>query len=77
MAFTTELLFLAVQNHLKILEVPINLNSRKYGSSKVSLFLVLRTILTCTLIYYLKKIRVDISQSFLKRITDKIYQKLE
>jgi len=54
----TEILFKAALNNLKIKEIPITVNPRKYGTSYVQLVKIFSSILSCILIYGLKKFRI-------------------
>ena len=66
MAFTTELLLKAMEEGKKILEVPIALSSRRFGSSYVRLFKVTTAIISLVIIYSIK--RFKITRILLKRI---------
>jgi len=50
----TEILFKIAHAKLRIVEVPINLNPRTYGTSYVNLIKVMTSILSCIFIYGLK-----------------------
>lgn len=58
MAFSTEVLFKIAYHDLKILERPISLDSRMYGTSYVKLIKILLSISSCILYYFLKKFRL-------------------
>jgi len=58
MGFTTELLFESAYNGLKIVEIPITLNSRKFGTSYIKLLSLTRFICSCIIIYGLRKFRL-------------------
>jgi len=77
MGFTTELLFKFALSGFKILEIPINLNSRKYGRSYVNLIRLIKSIIVCISIYYLKKNSLDVNRLFLKKWLDLIYKKIK
>ncbi|KKK63278.1 hypothetical protein LCGC14_2995900, partial [marine sediment metagenome] len=49
--FCTETLFEAAYNKLRISEIPINVNIRKYGSSHIEIFKILIAISFCILTY--------------------------
>ena len=66
MAFSTELLLKAMEEKKKILEIPIDLSSRKFGSYYVKLFKIAKSILSCVIFYALK--RFKISRIILKKI---------
>ena len=66
MGFTTEILFEFAYRGLKIVEIPINLNYRKFGESKVKLIAVTRSIMSCIIKYMLRKI--NISERIIKRV---------
>lgn len=53
--FSTELLFTAAFNQLKIVETPVSANPRQYGTSHVNLIRILRSISSCILHYIFKK----------------------
>ena len=55
-AFTTEILLQAALKEYKIKECPITLKNRKYGSSKIILLKLFRSIMECFFYYTLKKI---------------------
>jgi len=59
MGYTTETLFEFAYRGLKIVEIPINLNSRKFGQSKVRLVAVTRSIMLCIIKYMLRKIQIS------------------
>ena len=58
MGFTTELLFESAYNGLKIVEIPITLNSRKFGTSYIKLLSLTRFVCSCVIIYGLRKLRL-------------------
>jgi glycosyltransferase involved in cell wall biosynthesis len=58
--FGTELLFNAAYNNLKIIEVPVSMNSRKYGTSNIILPELIISISICILDYMFKKFKLDI-----------------
>lgn len=66
MGFTTEFLFECAYQNLKIIEIPINLNSRKYGHSYVELVKIVQDIINSMLIYFLKKCNRRFKSSFMK-----------
>jgi len=70
----TETLFKAASNDLKIVEIPISINARKYGQSHVNLIKIVRSILTCIMIYGLKRFRILnlISKLILEEIKNKL-----
>ncbi|MFX0138305.1 MAG: glycosyltransferase family 2 protein [Candidatus Hodarchaeota archaeon] len=57
-AFTTEILLQAALKEYKIKECPITLKNRKYGSSKIILLKLFRSIMECFFYYTLKKINI-------------------
>jgi len=68
-AFTTELLLKASLKKYRIREVPIHLNERKYGTSKIVLKDLLLSLLSCGAYYLLKRINDPHSKKYLiKRI---------
>ena len=66
MGFTTEFLLECAFNNLKILEIPISVNSREHGTSYVNLVRIFKSILNCIAIYYLKRYKLKINTSFVK-----------
>ena len=60
--FGTELLFNAAYSNLKIIEVPVSMNFRKYGASNISLPEILISIFICILDYLFKKFKSDIKK---------------
>lgn len=56
--FCTEILFKSALNNLRIEEVAITVDPRKYGKSYVRLLKILISISSCILVYGLKKIRI-------------------
>lgn len=54
----TETLFKAAYNNLKIVEVPITISSRKFGKSRVNIFRILKTIISCVILYFAIKINL-------------------
>ena len=54
----TETLFKAGLKNLKMVEIPITIDLRKYGSSYVKVSIILKSILSCIIIYSLAKLRV-------------------
>ena len=57
MGFSTELLFEVAYNQLKIVEIPISSNPRRYGTSNVHLVRIIRSISSCILNYILRKMK--------------------
>ena len=77
MGFTTELLFIAAHNNLKIIETPISLNSRKAGTSYVNLFRILKSVSFCIVIYTVKKFNLNVNHFFLTKIISFFYRKIK
>ncbi|MFX1259216.1 MAG: glycosyltransferase family 2 protein, partial [Promethearchaeota archaeon] len=67
MAFSTELLLKTLELQKKIIEVPISLKPRIYGTSYVNLFKILKRILICITIYGLRRFKIS------KKIYDKYF----
>lgn len=65
MVFSTELLLKTLEIQKKIIEVPISLKPRIYGTSYVKLARILIKILTCVTIYGLRKFKT------LRKVLDK------
>jgi len=76
MGFSTEFLLECALKKLKILEVPISLNSREHGTSYVNLVEIFKSILNCIAIYYLKKYKLKIDTSFIKHSINTILKLL-
>jgi len=70
----TETIFKAGHNKLRISEVPININVRQYGNSRVDLFKIFISISTCILIYIVKRFKLN--RFFSNRILAKIKNKI-
>ncbi|TFG12830.1 MAG: glycosyltransferase family 2 protein [Promethearchaeota archaeon] len=71
MGFTTEFLFECAYHNLKIIEIPINLNSRKFGHSSVELVKLVKEIMNILLKYFLKKCNSRFKAYFMKIMTNK------
>ena len=54
----TEMLFKAALNKLKIKEIPITMNPRKYGTSSIQLVKIFLSVFSCIIIYGLKKFKL-------------------
>ena len=59
MCFTTELLFKAAHNNLRIKEIPTFLNSREVGTSYVKIIRILKSVTFCFFFYTIKKSNLD------------------
>ncbi|MBN1217200.1 MAG: glycosyltransferase family 2 protein [Candidatus Lokiarchaeota archaeon] len=55
MGFTTEILFRSSQENLRIYEIPITVNPRMHGVSRVRLIKLIKSILLCVAYYFFKK----------------------
>lgn len=69
--FCTEAQFEAAYNKLRISEIPINVNVRKYGSSHIEIFKILIAISFCILTYLVKRFRLN------RLISDHVLAKLK
>ena len=58
--FGTELLFNAAYSNLKIIEIPVSMNPRKYGTSNINLPEIIISIFMCILDYLFKKFKSDL-----------------
>ena len=76
MGFTTEFLLECALNDLKILEIPISINSREHGTSYVNLVEIFKSILNCIAIYFLKRFKLKINTSFIKNSINTILKLL-
>ena len=56
--FCTETLFEAIYNKLRVCEIPINVNIRKYGKSNIDLVKLLISVSFCILYYSIKRFKV-------------------
>ena len=54
----TETLFEAAYKKLRIAEIPISVNPREYGHSYIKIIELMKSILSCIMIYSLKKFRL-------------------
>ena len=77
MGFSTELLFKAAFNQLKIVVIPITANPRQNGPSRVNLIKILRSVSSCILYYTLRKLEIDLNRFFLKKTIYYFYRKLK
>ena len=77
MGFSTEFLFEACLNKLRIMEIPMTAHPREYGVSYVKIILILKSILSITLHYFFKKYNLNVNKLFIKKWLDKIYLKLK
>lgn len=77
MGFSTELLFKAAFNQLRIVETPVTANPRQYGISNVNLVRILRSVSSCILFYILRKMEIDLNRSFLKKTIFYFYSKIK
>ncbi len=77
MGFSTELLFKAASNHLKIVETKVSANPRQYGISNVNLIKILKSASFCILYYFLRKMEIDLNRFFLKKIIYYFYSKIK
>ncbi|MFX0188127.1 MAG: glycosyltransferase family 2 protein [Candidatus Hodarchaeota archaeon] len=69
--FCTEILFKAAYYNLRIIEIPITVNPRKFGVSYVILLKMVTSIAFCLIIYALKKFKIK--KIIPKRIADMAY----
>ena len=77
MGFSTELLFKAAFNHLKIVETKVSANPRQYGISNVNLIRILKSASFCILYYFIRKMEIDLNRSFLKKAIYYFYSKFK
>ena len=70
MGFTTELLFESAYSGLKIVEIPITVSSRRYGTSYIKLLSLTRFICSCVIIYTLRKFRL---KKFALKVIEKFF----
>ena len=55
MGFTTEILFRSCQSNLRLREIPITVNPRMHGVSRVHLIKLIKSILLCVAYYFFRK----------------------
>ncbi len=77
MGFSTELLFKAAFNQLKIVETPVTANPRQYGTSNVNLIRVFISISSCILYFLLRKLDLDVNHFFLKKTVHYFYSRIK
>ena len=77
MGFSTEILFKAAFNQLKIVETPVTANPRQYGTSDVNLVRILRSVSFCILYYILRKMEIDLNRFFLSKTLLYFYRKIK
>jgi len=77
MGFSTELLFKAAFNQLKIVVIPVTANPRQHGPSRVNLPRILRSVSSCILYYIIRKLEIDLNRSFLQKTIYYFYRKLK
>ncbi len=77
MGFSTELLFEAAFNKYKIVETPVNGNTRQYGKSNVKLIRILISVSSCILNYIIRKFELDVNRFFLKKTIHYFYAKIK
>jgi len=77
MGLTTELLFKAAHNNLKIIEKPISLNSRKAGTTYVKLFRIVISVSLCIIFYTMKKLNLNVKHFSPMKILNYFYRKIK
>ncbi|MFX0035948.1 MAG: glycosyltransferase family 2 protein, partial [Candidatus Hermodarchaeota archaeon] len=75
MGFSTELLFKAAYFKLKVTEIPVSINSRSFGTSYVNLIKITISISSCIMFYILKKLKVNLKSSLIKKFIDFFYKR--
>ena len=76
MGFSTEILFKAAYYKYRIIEIPISINSRSFGTSYVNLIKITKSISSCILFYLLRKLKLYLKNSFLKKIINFFYKRV-
>lgn len=76
MGFSTEALFKAAYYQYRITEIPVSINSKSFGASYVNLIKINKLIGSCVVFYILRKFKVNLKSSFLKKIIDFFYKKI-
>ena len=66
-AFATEIILNAAIHHYRIKEIPIDLHDRQYGKSKIKLHTLLLNLSACTLLSFLKKLKLKFKNEVLLR----------
>ncbi len=70
----TEMLFKAAYNKKRIIEVPITVDLRQYGTSYVRTFKIMKPIIFLIILYFLKKLLSKTLRTFIpKKILDNLY----
>ena len=77
MGFSTEMLFKAAFYKYRIVETPVYVNPRKFGTSYVNLLRITRSIVSCIIFYTLRKFKLNINRLFIKKIIDYFYSKIK
>ncbi|MFX1463497.1 MAG: glycosyltransferase family 2 protein [Promethearchaeota archaeon] len=77
MGFSTEMLFKTAFYKFKILEIPVSVNPRKYGTSYVNLIRITKSISSCIIFYILRKFKLNINRFFLKKFVDYFYRRIK
>ncbi|MFX1328179.1 MAG: hypothetical protein ACFE91_08550, partial [Promethearchaeota archaeon] len=77
MGFSTEMLFKTAFYNYRIIESPISVNPRKFGTSYVNLIRITRSIGSCIIFYTLRKFKLNINRFFLKKIIDFFYKRIK
>jgi glycosyltransferase involved in cell wall biosynthesis len=77
MGFSTELLFKTAFYEYRIVEIPVSVNARKFGSSYVNLIRIVKSIFSCIIYYTLRKFHLDVNRLYLKRIVDYFYSRIK
>ena len=77
LGFSTELLFKAALNQLKIVETPITVNPRQYGTSNINLVRIFGSISSCILYYVLRKLGLNVNRFFLTKTVHYFYSKIK
>ncbi len=74
MGFSTELIFKAAYNQYRIIEIPISVNPRKFGTSYVNLINITKSIASCIFFIALKKFNFDVNKFFSKSWIRRIFR---
>jgi glycosyltransferase involved in cell wall biosynthesis len=77
MGFSTEILFKAAFNQLRIAEVPISVNPREFGVSYVNLIKITISVFFCILYYLLRKFKMDLKHPFITKTLNYVYNNLK
>ena len=77
MGFSTEFLFKAALYQYKIVETPVSINPRHFGTSHVNLIEIIRSIIFCIIFSIFRKLKLNLNWVYLKKIINYFYKKIK